>query len=81
VWPAIVRPNYDVKLVYLDLNQWIALAKAVIGHRDGVRHAGALESARAAKVAGRAMFPLSGGRTTWSWRELAVTDIAPTSPR
>lgn len=36
IWPeAIVRPN--IELVYLDLNHWVALAKANSGHRDGKR--------------------------------------------
>lgn len=60
VWPAIFRPVYEVKLVYLDLNQWIGLAKAATGHRDGARYVPALEAARAAKAAGTAIFPLSG---------------------
>jgi hypothetical protein len=58
--PTIFRPSYDIELVYLDLNQWIALAKAALGHRDGVQHLPALEAARAAKAAGSAIFPLSG---------------------
>ncbi|MGH2716424.1 MAG: hypothetical protein ACRDM7_21570 [Thermoleophilaceae bacterium] len=36
-WPAILRPAYEVKLVYLDLNQWIGLAKAASAHKDGAR--------------------------------------------
>jgi hypothetical protein len=60
VWPEILRPAYEVKLVYLDLNQWIELAKAATGHKDGARHLSALEAARVAKHAGTAMFPLSG---------------------
>jgi hypothetical protein len=59
-WPAIFRPAYEVKLVYLDLNQWIGLAKAASVHKDGARYVQALEAARAAKDAGTAMFPLSG---------------------
>jgi hypothetical protein len=49
-----------VKLVYLDLNQWIGLAKAASAHKDGARYVQALEAARAAKDGGTAMFPLSG---------------------
>jgi hypothetical protein len=59
-WPAIFRSAYEVKLVYLDLNQWISLAKAATGHKDGARYLQAFEAARAAKDAGTAMFPLSG---------------------
>lgn len=59
-WPAVVRPSFDVKLVYLDLNQWIGLAKAATGHSDGRRFGDALEAAREAKREGCAVFPLSG---------------------
>ena len=59
-WPAVFRPSYDIKLVYLDLNQWIELAKAATGNKDGARHLAALEAARGSKAAGTAIFPLSG---------------------
>jgi hypothetical protein len=59
LWPAyIVRPD-QVRLVYLDLNHWISLAKAATGHRDGERHREALEVLRQAKASGRCIFPLS----------------------
>jgi hypothetical protein len=49
-WPSrLLRPAYDIKLVYLDLNHWISLAKANTGHRDGQRHQAALETLRAAQ--------------------------------
>lgn len=36
LWPQSLRlPLRPPKLVYLDLNHWIALAKALAGHRDG----------------------------------------------
>jgi hypothetical protein len=47
--PQLSRPSHDIKLVYLDLNHWISLAKANVGHRDGERHRPALEALRAAK--------------------------------
>lgn len=60
VRPAgLVSPARPPVLVYLDLNHWIGLAKARTGHRDGVRHAGALGACRAARAAGAALFPLS----------------------
>jgi hypothetical protein len=60
VWPALlVRPTRDVRIVYLDLNHWIGLAKASVGHPDGLRHVAALEAAREAKASGTAIFPLS----------------------
>jgi len=36
VWPQTLRlPPRPLKLVYLDLNHWVALAKAMAGHSDG----------------------------------------------
>jgi hypothetical protein len=46
IWPAKLVPS-ATRLVYLDLNQWIALAKAVTGHRDGARSQAAVEVMRA----------------------------------
>ena len=60
IWPArIVRPLIP-RLVYLDLNHWIGLAKHAKGQptRDGYDH---LRMAiDGAKAAGTAVFPLSG---------------------
>jgi hypothetical protein len=49
VWPTrLIRPPSDSPLlVYLDLNHWIALAKATTGHRDGVRLRPVLDELRA----------------------------------
>jgi hypothetical protein len=47
-------------LVYLDLNHWIGLAKATVGHRDGQRYTAALAVCLAARRSGRVLFPLSG---------------------
>src|SRR4051794_25555193 len=44
LWPSrLLRPQLT-RLVYLDLNQWIGLAKAAVGHRDGKRFSTALEA-------------------------------------
>jgi hypothetical protein len=60
VWPsALVSPPAGVRLVYLDLNHWIGLAKAAVGHRDGIRHRDGLEAVREAKRSGQYVFPLS----------------------
>jgi hypothetical protein len=49
IWPSkLVRPSD--RLVYLDLNQWITLAKANTGHRDGVRWRDALGTVRAERT-------------------------------
>lgn len=60
VWPrTLIRPPRPPKLVYLDLNQWIALAKASAGHRDGARYQEVLDLCIAAVDDGRAVFPIS----------------------
>jgi hypothetical protein len=46
LWPAALIPP-ERRLIYLDLNQWIAMAKADVGHPDGRRLQAALEALRA----------------------------------
>jgi len=60
-WPShyLRRPDYTYALVYLDLNHWIELARAAVGHSEGARHATALERLRRAKATGQVIFPLS----------------------
>ncbi len=61
VWPSrFFQPAFDTKLVYLDLNHWIYLAKAATGHQDGARHCAALETLRRAAASSQFLFPLSG---------------------
>jgi hypothetical protein len=60
VWPQTLRlPQRPPKLVYLDLNHWVALAKALAGHRDGEAHVEALTGCIGAVEQGRAVFPIS----------------------
>jgi hypothetical protein len=60
LWPVTLRlPVRAPTLVYLDLNHWIALAKAHAGHPDGVRHVAHLQACLDAAAAGRAAFPIS----------------------
>jgi hypothetical protein len=60
VWPRTLRrPQIPVKLVYLDLNHWIALAKALVGHRDGRRYEDVLSASIRAVEHGSAIFPIS----------------------
>jgi hypothetical protein len=55
-WPdALEKPTCGRPLVYLDLNHWIGLAKANVGHTDGARYRLALDQLRSAD----AVFPLS----------------------
>jgi hypothetical protein len=60
LWPqALVQPSRPPRLVYLDLNHWIYLAQAAVGHVQGAAYRQALEACRAAKSTGAALFPLS----------------------
>lgn len=60
VWPQTLRlPPRPHKLVYLDLNHWIALAKAMAGHSDGEASAEILTDCLKASERGEAVFPIS----------------------
>jgi hypothetical protein len=60
VWPeTLAAPIRPPKLVYLDLNHWIALAKALSGHRDGDQYKEALAACADAADRGLALFPIS----------------------
>jgi hypothetical protein len=60
VWPqTLTLPERPPKLVYLDLNHWIGLAKAQAGHLDGKAHADALSACIDAVRRGAAVFPIS----------------------
>lgn len=59
-WPVhLVRPPTGQRLVYLDLNHWISLAKAATGHRTGGPYQPALTAVRDAARSGLYRFPLS----------------------
>lgn len=58
VWPqSLVLPPEPARVVYLDLNHWIGLAKANTGHVDGARFRPALDAIRNAGP--QFVFPLS----------------------
>ncbi len=57
--PTLRLPVRPPKLVYLDLNHWISLAKANAGHRDGQAFADALAACAEAVERGVAVFPIS----------------------
>lgn len=60
LWPATLElPLRPPKLIYLDLNHWVNLAKAFSGHSDGARHADALAALVDAANRGVAVVPLS----------------------
>jgi hypothetical protein len=60
IWPrTLVVPPRPPKLVYLDLNHWISLAKAGVGHREGEKFKEVLAMCLDAVDQGRAVFPIS----------------------
>ncbi len=60
IWPPqLLLPPADKILIYLDLNHWISLAQAALGHPQGTRHLKILEACRGAKATGRVHFALS----------------------
>jgi len=60
VWPkSLLVPPRPPKLVYLDLNHWIALSKAQAGHADGRRLADVLAICVGAVESRAAVFPIS----------------------
>lgn len=62
IWPpALTLPTSGRPLVYLDLNHWISLAKALVGHPQGASLIDTLEACRSAALTGAATFVLGGG--------------------
>ncbi len=60
LWPATLHlSTRPPRLIYLDLNHWIELAKALSGHRDGTKHRPVLDTCISAVEDGKAIFPLS----------------------
>ena len=58
-WPLTLRVPQGPRIVYLDLNHWISLAKALSGHPEGHRDRNTLEELLHAAQRDRAVFPLS----------------------
>ena len=58
-WPPFVRPEPSIPIAYLDLNHWISLAKAAVGHPDGAKSRSALTALRELRTAGQVLLPLS----------------------
>ena len=60
LWPdTLHHTDRPPRLIYLDLNHWIELAKALSGHRDGTKHRLVLDACISAVADGEAIFPLS----------------------
>lgn len=65
LWPTTLHlPAPRPKLVYLDLNHWIALAKAACGHPDGAQYTEVLEWCSDAVDHDAALFPISAAIIT-----------------
>jgi hypothetical protein len=61
IWPpTLKRPLTGRPVVYLDLNHWISLAKAAVGHAQGDDFRDALNTCRSAALSGSATFVLAG---------------------
>ncbi len=58
-WPPFLQPEPAVAIAYLDLNHWITLAKAAVGHPDGARSRPGLEALRDLRAAKHVLLPLS----------------------
>lgn len=58
-WPRTLRRPPDTRIVYLDLNHWIALAKAYSGHRDGLEDRPILDRLLRSVQAREAIYPIS----------------------
>lgn len=59
-WPTtLIAPSRPPKLVYFDLNHWIALSAAHAGHRSGDAFVEVLRACDMARSRGAAIFPLS----------------------
>ena len=60
LWPTTIRlPERPPRLVYLDLNHWVALSKAYSGHIDGKQHRTSLDTCHKAVNDTQAVFPIS----------------------
>ena len=59
-WPkTFLYLQGNPKTVYLDLNHWISLSKAMSGHKFGGQYCEALEGCLEAAKSGNAIFPIS----------------------
>jgi hypothetical protein len=58
-WPPFTKPAPPAPIAYLDLNHWISLAKAAVGHPDGGKSQPALDALRELRASGQVLLPLS----------------------
>lgn len=58
-WPATLQRPAGVRIVYLDLNHWVAVAKALSGHPDSYGHRSLVRDLFRSVEQGRSVFPIS----------------------
>jgi hypothetical protein len=56
---TLLLPDRPPRLVYLDLNHWISLAKVVAGHPDAPQYKDVLDHLCKLEASGQAVFPIS----------------------
>ena len=58
-WPTTLRRPTGVRLVYLDLNHWVAVAKVLVGHPDGDWCRDIVRQLSSSVEHGQTVFPIS----------------------
>lgn len=58
-WPTTLRRPTGVRLVYLDLNHWVTVAKVLTAHPDGGRYRNVVRELSSSVETGEAVFPTS----------------------
>ena len=58
-WPTTLRRPSSMRLVYLDLNHWVSIAKVLAGHRDGDGYRDVVPVLSSSVEKGEAVFPIS----------------------
>ena len=58
-WPTTLRRPTGVRLVYLDLNHWVTVAKVLAGHPDGKRSRDVVRQLSSSVERGETIFPVA----------------------
>ena len=58
-WPTTLRRPTGVRLVYLDLNHWVTVAKVLSAHPDGDQYRNVVRELSSSVERGEAVFPIS----------------------
>ena len=77
IWPRTLRmPVRAPKLVYLDLNHWIALAKALSGHHNGKTNIALLDFCLRAVERKIAIFPISLSGNIHKYDDICLVSLS-----